>query len=128
MVYTYPTNRTSEITESLVILDIEATVADIEPTIQPKNSSNEKKLLTELMKRYKIGRNQLYKRMGYLRIKPWKIGSRSYVYGEQLGQMDGLHDHIQQTGMMRGYPVPPRSGPWEEETASESAIARFHSA
>lgn len=122
------TNQTSEPTKSPTILGIKATAADIEPTTQPKNSSDEKKLLTELMKRYKIGRNQLYKRMGYLQIKPWKIGSRSYVYGDQLGHMDALHDHIQQKGMMRGYPVPAPSGPWEEKTPSESAIARFHSA
>lgn len=96
--------------------------ADTDPTIEPTNSSDEKKSINELMERYKIGRDQLYKRMGYLQIRTWKAGGRSYLDDEQIRHMDGLHDHIQQTKVMTGYPVPPPSGPSEEETPDQSEI------
>ncbi|MEH1853772.1 MAG: hypothetical protein V7L11_19350 [Nostoc sp.] len=85
--------------------------------------------ILELQKKYGIGRDAFYARTRYLRITTWKIGKKAYLDAEQIIQMDGLHDHIQATGKMDGYPVPEASGPVEEQplqptvaiTVSESA-------
>ncbi|KOP24658.1 hypothetical protein AMR41_19980 [Hapalosiphon sp. MRB220] len=39
----------------------------------------------------------------------------SYQFADQIAHMDGLHDHIQATGKMKGYPIPEPSGPVEEQ-------------
>lgn len=54
--------------------------------------------IPKLMKRYGIEKDPLYKRMAHLRIQPGKMGNCFYLDDEQLVCMDGLHDHIQQTG------------------------------
>lgn len=71
--------------------------------------------ILELQKKYGIGRDSFYARTRYLRITTWKIGKKAYLDAEQIIHMDGLHDHIQATGKMEGYPVPEPSGPIEEE-------------
>lgn len=95
-----------------------------------QNTDNFEKIsILELQKKYGIGRDSLYSRMRYLQITTWKIGKKAYLDAEQIIQMDGLHDHIQATGKMDGYPIPEPSGPVEEQplqptvaiTVSESA-------
>ncbi|MFB2768330.1 hypothetical protein ACE1AT_03415 [Pelatocladus sp. BLCC-F211] len=71
--------------------------------------------ILELQKKYDIGRDPLYARMRYLQIKTWKIGKKAYLDADQVAHMDGLHDHIQATGKMEGYPIPEPSGPVEVE-------------
>lgn len=56
--------------------------------------------IPELMERYGIGKELVYKRMAYLKIQPEKAGKYTYLDNEQLIYMDGLHDHIQRTGKM----------------------------
>jgi hypothetical protein len=71
--------------------------------------------ILELQKKYGIGRDSLYGRMRYLQITTYKIKGKAYLDAEQVAHMDGLHDHIQATGKMEGYPVPEPSGPIEVE-------------
>ena len=71
--------------------------------------------ILELQKKYGIQRDSFYARTRYLRITTWKEGGKAYLDAGQTAHMDALHDHIQQTGRMQGYPVPEPSGPIEEE-------------
>lgn len=71
--------------------------------------------ILDLMEKYNIGRDPLYKRMNYLQITTWKIGKKAYLDAEQVIYMDGLHSHIKATGRMEGYPVPEPSGPKDEQ-------------
>lgn len=71
--------------------------------------------ILELQKKYGIQRDSFYARTRYLRITTWKEGGKAYLDADQIAEMDGLHEHIQQTGRMQGYPVPEPSGPIEEE-------------
>ncbi len=60
--------------------------------------------------------------MRYLQITTWKIGKKAYLDGRQITHMDGLHDHIQATGKMEGYPIPFPSGPVEEQPTQQTTI------
>lgn len=71
--------------------------------------------ILELQKKYGIQRDSFYARTRYLRITTWKEGGKAYLYADQIAEMDGLHEHIQQTGRMQGYPVPEPSGPIDEQ-------------
>jgi hypothetical protein len=71
--------------------------------------------ILELQKKYGIQRDSFYARTRYLRITTWKESGKAYLDADQIAEMDGLHEHIQQTGRMQGYPVPEPSGPIEEE-------------
>ncbi|MDV2997624.1 MAG: hypothetical protein N4J56_007329 [Chroococcidiopsis sp. SAG 2025] len=76
----------------------------------------------DLQKKYSIGRDPLYARMNYLQITTWKIDHKAYLDADQVAHMDGLHAHIQQTGKMKGYPIPEPSGPVELEPEETTAI------
>jgi hypothetical protein len=81
-----------------------------------QNTDNFSKIpILELQKKYGIGRDSFYARMRYLQITTWKISKKAYLDAEQIADMDGLHDHIQATGKMEGYPIPEPSGPIEIE-------------
>ncbi|YAF99277.1 MAG: hypothetical protein AB3A66_27945 (plasmid) [Nodularia sp. CChRGM 3473] len=86
---------------------------------QPDNLENEanfaKISISDLQKKYSIGRDPLYARMRYLQIKTWKISGKAYLDAEQVAHMDALHEHIKATGRMEGYLVPEPSGPVETE-------------
>ncbi|MCC5670622.1 hypothetical protein LC653_44360 [Nostoc sp. CHAB 5784] len=71
--------------------------------------------ILELQKKYGIGRDSFYARTRYLRITTWKESDKAYLDADQIAYMDGLHEHIQQTGRMQGYPVPEPSWPIEED-------------
>jgi hypothetical protein len=89
---------------------------DICPADDRQNSDIFSKIsILELQKKYSIGRDSFYARMRYLQITTWKIGKKAYLDAEQIIHMDALHDHIQATGKMEGYPVPEPSGPIEVE-------------
>ncbi|TBR56666.1 hypothetical protein B4U84_28930 [Westiellopsis prolifica IICB1] len=77
--------------------------------------------ILELQKKYGIGRDSLYGRMRYLQITTYKIKGKAYLDAEQTAHMDGLHDHIQATGKMEGYPIPEPSGPVEEQAPQPTA-------
>ncbi len=87
--------------------------SDTEPTQKEENFSGIS--ILDLQKKYSIQRDSFYARTRYLRITTWKEGGKAYLYADQIAEMDGLHEHIQQTGRMQGYPVPKPSGPIEEE-------------
>lgn len=82
--------------------------------------------ILDLQKKYSIQRDSFYARTRYLRITTWKEGGKAYLYGDQIAEMDGLHEHIQQTGKMQGYAVPQPSGPQDgqaDASDTSSAIA-----
>ena len=79
--------------------------------------------ILELQKKYGIERDAFYARTRYLRIKTWKEGGKAYLDAGQTAHMDALHEHIQQTGRMQGYPVPQPSGPIEEEEQPAAATS-----
>ena len=78
--------------------------------------------LSELQKKYGIGRETLYSRMRYLQITTWKISGKAYLDVEQVASMDDLHAHVQEVGKMEGYPVPEPSGPRSVEEKSAVAL------
>ncbi|OUL23962.1 hypothetical protein BV378_20215 [Nostoc sp. RF31YmG] len=87
------------------------------PADDRQNTDNFYKIsILELQKKYGIERDAFYARTRYLRMKTWKIGKKAYLNADQVGHMDALHDHIQATGKMEGYPVPEASGPIEIES------------
>jgi hypothetical protein len=90
-------------------------MADNQPDTTQNNVENSKISILELQKKYGIQRDSFYARTRYLRITTWKEGGKAYLDADQITEMDGLHEHIQQTGRMQGYPVPEPSGPIEEE-------------
>ncbi|MBO3461215.1 hypothetical protein G7B40_037600 [Aetokthonos hydrillicola Thurmond2011] len=109
--------------------DISPDNQDISPdTIQNTvtNSENFAKIaISQLLQKYSIGRAQLYDRMKYLQITTYKESGKAYLYPDQIVHMDGLHEHIKETGRMDGYPVPDPSGPVEqvEQVQEESQPA-----
>ncbi|MHC5917059.1 MAG: hypothetical protein ACYTXE_40180 [Nostoc sp.] len=79
--------------------------------------------ILELQKKYGIQRDSFYARTRYLRITTWKESGKAYLDADQIAEMDGLHEHIQQTGRMQGYPVPEPSGPIEEDEQPAAATS-----
>ncbi|WP_175586446.1 hypothetical protein [Nostoc sp. UIC 10630] len=101
-------------------------MADNQPDTTQNDVENSKISILELQEKYGIGRDPLYARMRYLQIKTWKLSGKAYLYADQVAHMDALHDHIKSTGRMEGYPVPPASGPIEDEqpaTTTTLAVA-----
>jgi hypothetical protein len=97
-------------------------MADTQPdtlSIDGESSQKEENFskisILELQKKYGIQRDSFYGRTRYLRITTWKEGGKAYLDAGQTAHMDALHEHIQQTGRMQGYPAPEPSGPIEEE-------------
>jgi hypothetical protein len=73
--------------------------------------------IEDLQKKYGINKQTVYSRMKYLRITSWKEYGKAYLDPTQVQYMDGLHQHIKETGRMEGYPIPEPSGPVENESA-----------
>jgi hypothetical protein len=78
----------------------------------------------ELMGRYGIGRTALYDRFKHASIKPDKEGTRSFISGEQLAELDRLNDHLATGGSLSDF-VPTFS---EQEETQELAIVPNSSA
>lgn len=97
--------------------ECESVVADDIQQNAAKAENFDKISISELLKKYGIGRDPLYSRMRYLQITTWKIGGKAYLDAGQVAHMDGLHDHIKATGRMEGYPIPEPSGLKQEEEA-----------
>jgi hypothetical protein len=105
-------------------------MADTQPdtlSIDSESSQKEENFskisILELQKKYGIQRDSFYARTRYLRITTWKEGGKAYLSADQIAEMDGLHEHIQQTGRMQGYPVPEPSGPVEEDEQPTSTTS-----
>jgi hypothetical protein len=100
-------------------------MADNQPDILENEAENSKISILELQKKYGIQRDSFYGRTRYLRITTWKESGKAYLDAGQVAHMDGLHNHIQQTGRMQGYPIPKPSGPIEEDEqpAATSSLA-----
>ena len=116
----YPADSTQKLPDSRQDFDI--CPADNTPDDRQNSDFFSKISILELQKKYNIGRDSLYGRMRYLQITTWKIGKKAYLDGRQITHMDGLHDHIQATGKMEGYPIPFPSGPVEEQPTQQTAI------
>lgn len=98
-------------------------MADNQPDTTQNQDNFSKISILELQEKYGIGRDPLYNRMKYLKIKTWKVSGKAHLDAQQVEYMDGLHEHIQQTGRMEGYPVPPPSGPQDEpETTPTTSL------
>ncbi|WDD36081.1 hypothetical protein PQG02_32290 (plasmid) [Nostoc sp. UHCC 0926] len=106
-------------------------MADTQPdtlSIDGESSQNvenfSKISILDLQKKYGIERDAFYARKRYLRMETWKEGGKGYLDAGQVAHMDALHEHIQRTGRMQGYPVPEPSGPIEEDEqpAAQSSL------
>ncbi|MBD2666679.1 hypothetical protein H6G73_19775 [Richelia sinica FACHB-800] len=97
-------------------------MADTQPDTLENETENFKISILELQKKYGIGRDPLYARMRYLRIKTYKVLGKAHLDAEQVAHMDGLHEHIKANGRMEGYPVPQPSGPIEEEQTTPTTL------
>ncbi|PSB42687.1 hypothetical protein C7B80_26670 [Cyanosarcina cf. burmensis CCALA 770] len=76
-----------------------------ELTITPFNSPTPEAHFptSRLMSRYVLGKQALYNRLGFLKIKPTKIGGRSYITLDELELCDRLHRHISSSKTMIGF-------------------------
>ncbi|MBD2341248.1 hypothetical protein H6G64_30215 [Calothrix sp. FACHB-156] len=90
-------------------------MTDNQPDTIQNDVENSKISILDLQKKYGIGRDPLYNRMKYLKIKTWKVLGKAHLDAQQVAHMDALHEHIKATGRMEGYPVPEPSGPVEIE-------------
>jgi hypothetical protein len=79
--------------------------------------------ILDLQKKYGIQRDSFYARTRYLRITTWKEGGKAYLDADQIAEMDGLHEHIQQTGRMQGYSIPEPSGPIDEQQSDNTTAS-----
>lgn len=88
---------------------------ELTPTLTP---------FTQVCNDLGISRETGYKRMEFLKIKPWKVKGKSLLDAVQVDHMNGLHEYYKQQGKLDGYPVPERTGPWEEEAELTPAPAQ----
>ncbi|WP_208822153.1 hypothetical protein [Tolypothrix sp. PCC 7910] len=96
-------------------------MTDSQPDTIQNDVENSKISILDLMEKYGIGKDPLYARMRYLQIKTWKVVGKAHLDAGQVAHMDGLHEHIKQTGRMEGYPVPEASGPIQVEDEQPAA-------
>ncbi len=57
----------------------------------------------DLTNRYNLGRTQLYKRLEVAKVKPKKEGKQSYVYSEQIAELDRLDEHLKSGGSLENF-------------------------
>ena len=57
----------------------------------------------ELEQRYGIKTAAFYERLKYLKLKLMKKGRKAFYTAEHVEQLDGLHAHIQEYGVMEGF-------------------------
>ncbi|NEO59426.1 MAG: hypothetical protein F6J98_03030 [Moorea sp. SIO4G2] len=57
----------------------------------------------DLQTKYNIGRSALYERFKHANVKPNKEGTRSFVSGEQLSELDRLHNHLEGGGTFEDF-------------------------
>lgn len=127
-------NSTPEIfSESDSPLTVELTEVEPELTSSPPEALTEELTdeltptltpFTQVCNDLGISRETGYKRMEFLKIKPWKVKGKSLLDSAQVGHMNGLHEYYKQQGKLDGYPVPPKTGPWEEEPELTPAPAQ----
>ncbi|NEO50899.1 MAG: hypothetical protein F6K55_45215 [Moorea sp. SIO4A3] len=67
------------------------------------NQEIDKIPVKDLQTRYNIGRSALYERFKHANIKPNKEGTRSFVSGEQLEELDCLHNHLERGGTFEDF-------------------------
>ncbi|NEP69029.1 hypothetical protein [Moorena sp. SIO3A5] len=67
------------------------------------NQEIDKFPLKDLQSRYNIGRTALYERLKHANIKANKEGTRSFVSGEQLEELDRLHNHLEGGGTFEDF-------------------------
>jgi hypothetical protein len=57
----------------------------------------------DLQNRYNLGRTALYTRFAAANITPEKDGTRSYISGEELAELDRLDSHIKTGGKLEDF-------------------------
>ena len=67
------------------------------------NQEIDKFPLKDLQSRYDIGRTALYERLKHINIKANKEGRSSFVSGEQLEELDRLHNHLEGGGTFEDF-------------------------
>ncbi len=86
-----------------VKIEMEESQEVVETQQIPSESGDRGLTIQELMKRYHLKRDKIYKRMRYLAIGFNKFGQRAYLDREQIALMDGLDKYVQETGTCEGY-------------------------
>lgn len=116
----------SQLTADLTELEPELTSAPPEALTQELTQELTPTLtpFTQVCQDLGISRETGYKRMEFLKIKPWKVKGKSLLDSVQVGHMNGLHQYYKEQGKLDGYPVPERTGPWEEEPEPTPAPAQ----
>jgi hypothetical protein len=89
---------------------------------EPVEASDELTPVAEVFKELGVSRQTGYKRMEYLKIKPWKKGNRAFLDGVQVGYMNDLNSYVQDRGSFEGFPVPEPTGPWEPTQGATEAV------
>ncbi len=79
----------------------------------------------DLQNRYNLGRTALYERFKFTHITPTKDGTRSYVSGEQLEELDRLDLHIKAGGKLEDFHPKVQSTTTEMVTSPQSATDNF---
>lgn len=106
-----------QLTEDLTEAEPDLTSSPPEALTEPLTEDLTEDLtpFTQVCQNIGISRETGYKRMEFLYIKPWKVKGKSLLDSVQMGHMNGLHEYYKEQGKLDGYPVPERTGPWEEE-------------
>ena len=99
---------------------------DSENSLPEKSIDSELTSIVELRKQHNISRTTASRRMKRLQIKPWENGVHLFLDREQVGYMNGLNEHYQKTGRLKGFPIPKPTGPWEK-TSTPSNIPPIES-
>lgn len=78
--------------------------------------------VSDLPERYGVGRTALYERMNTLSIKSQKQGTKSYISGEQLRDLDDLDLHLKSGGGLADFlkPVQRTTSEQVSEVASQA--------
>lgn len=98
-------------------------MTDSVPNTDQNQENFPKILISELLKKYEIGRDSLYNRMRYLRITTWKVSGKACLDPQQVKYMDDLDEYIRVNKRMEGFPIPEPSGPIEVEEEQTTTLA-----
>jgi hypothetical protein len=81
----------------------------------------------DLPNRYSVGRTALYARFTAANITPEKDGTRSYISGEELAELDRLDSHIKTGGKLEDFqPANNHSLVVSQESATPRAADNFN--
>lgn len=80
----------------------------------------------QLAQRYGLGKTAIYDRLAFLAIAPFRDGRLSYISGEDLDQLDNLHNHLAGGGTLETFGSPPRpAGELSGERPPDNQLAQM---